>query len=136
MITRILPQEEWPRLDGTEAETLWPNLNPITSRVIVVEDEGQIVATWVMLSMVHAECLWIAPEKRGSFGVTRRLLSGMKEAAADFGALAVLTASISEHVSGLIKRLGGQRLPGETFVLPMTKFGIIKKVETDSCQQL
>jgi len=119
MIARILPVEEYPRLTGTEAEQLWPHL-PESARVIVVEDNGCIVATWTLMQMVHAECIWIAPTHRGSFGVVRRLLGKMRETASEWGVAKVITASLSPYVSNLIRRIGGIRIEGESFLLPIS----------------
>ena len=119
MITRILPVEEYPRLVGTEAEQLWPHL-PESARVIVVEDNGCIVATWTLMQMVHAECIWIAPTHRGSFGVVRRLLGKMRETASEWEVSKIITASLSPYVSNLIRRIGGTRIEGESFLLPVS----------------
>lgn len=118
MIARELPVAEWPRLVGTEAETVWPSLNPENAAVLVVEDEGRIVGTWIGLRVVHAECISIAPSHRGSFGVAKRLLKGMREIAARWGADQVVTGSVSPHVTDLIERLGGFPVPCESFVIP------------------
>lgn len=126
MTSRVLPVEEWPRLRGTEAETLWPHLDPTMAQVLVVEDGGEIVGTWVLVKMVHAECVWIAPAYRGSFGVAKRLLVGMRRLALACGVKTVWTSAMSDHVRSLIGTLQGVRLPGEHYVLPL---------ERASCQQ-
>jgi isopentenyldiphosphate isomerase len=115
----VLPPEEWPRLAGTEAEMLWPYFNPDNTRVIVVEDDGVIVGTWTLLTVIHAECLWIAPSHRGIFGVTKRLLAMMRRITEEWKASAVWTGSLSPHVTDLIKRLGGVPAPFESFILPV-----------------
>lgn len=119
MKARILPVEEWPRLVGTEAEAAWPYLNPENTRVIVVEEAGEIVGTWTMLRIVHAECLWISPKYRGSFGVAKRLLRGMREIATGWGVEKVITGSASEHVTALIAKFGGVPMPCVSFILPV-----------------
>lgn len=119
MNSRILPPEEWPRLKGTEAEAVWPQLVPENTRVLVVEEDGEIVGAWVLLRVVHAECLWAAPSHRGSLGVATRLLRGMWEIASKWGASRVVTGSTSPEVTGLIKRVGGEPMPCESFVLPV-----------------
>jgi len=119
MIARVLSPEEYPRLVGTECEALWPQL-PESARVLVVEDNGCIVATWTLLQMVHAECIWIAPTHRGSFGVVRRLLGKMRETAAEWGVSKVITGSLSPYVSNLIRRIGGVPVQGESFLLPIS----------------
>jgi N-acetylglutamate synthase-like GNAT family acetyltransferase len=117
--SRILPPEEWPRLAGTEAEALWPHLDPANAQVLVVEQDGEIVGTWTLLRIVHVECVWIREDCRGRFGVVKRLLSGMRAAARQWGARTVLTASLTDQVKSLITSLGGQPLPGEHFVIPL-----------------
>lgn len=120
MISRILPPEEWPvGLKGTEAETAWPHFDPEQTQVIVVEHEGRIVGTWTVMRTVHVECLWAAPEYRGSFGVCKRLLKAMREVASAWGASVVYTGSASAHVTELIRRFGGVPSPVETFILPL-----------------
>lgn len=119
MTHRILPREEWAKLAGTEAGAFAPLLPPDAASVLVVEDNGQIVATWALVSMLHAEGLWIAPSHRGRFGVVKRLLSGMRAMARSIGATSVQTASVSPDVTSFIERLGGSPLPGQMFILPM-----------------
>src|SRR5258708_37907414 len=113
MIARVLPREEWSRLKGTEAEQLWPALNPSHSRVLVVEDEGEIIATWCLFPMVHAECLWAKPDHRGVYGAAKALLSLMRQEVAQWKVNAVMTASMSPHVTKLIEKFGGEKIPGE-----------------------
>lgn len=119
--TRILPPEEWPRLNGTEAEALWPHLDPEISRVLVVEQDGEIVGTWTVMRLVHVECVWIREDMRGRFGVVKRLLSGMRAIARGWGARTVLTGAMTDQVRALIASLGGQPLPGDHFVIPLEK---------------
>lgn len=120
MKARVLPPEEWARLAGTEAETMYPHMNPEHTRVLVVEDaSGEIVATWSLVRVVHAEFLWCAPKHRGSFGVAARLLRLMGETAAAWNVSAVFTGAKSDHVEDLIRRFGGEELPFKSFVLPV-----------------
>lgn len=117
MRTRILPPEEWPRLAGTEAESVWPHVKPDTARVLVVEDDGQIVATLMLLTVLHAECLWVKSSHRRSAGFA--LMRGMRSEAADLGASHVVGASRTPAVSKLIRHVGGKPIPAEFFVVPM-----------------
>jgi hypothetical protein len=120
---RILPPEEWSRLNGTESEKLWPRLNPENAQVVAVEEDGELVASWVLLRVVHAECIWVKPSHRGIFGVVKRLLGGMRTVAAGWGADRVITGSISPDVTDLIARFGGYPMPCESYVLPIDKAG-------------
>lgn len=119
MISRVLPPEEWHRLVGTEAELLAPHFNPEHTRVLVVEDEGEIVATWSLVRVVHAECIWVKPSHRGSFRVVKRLLTIMRDTARAWSVSAVFTGALSEQVEHLIEKFGGTPLPFKSFVLPI-----------------
>lgn len=119
MTTRVLPKEEWPRLKGTEAETVWPYLNPERASVIVVESEGVIVGCHVLLYVLHAECLWIAPAHRGTGGVARRLWFAVKRAVLSTGATALVTAACDDTVRGLLAHVGATKLPGDQYSVPV-----------------
>lgn len=119
MRTRILPPEEWPRLIGTEAELAFPLVDPLAAEVLVVEEGDEIIGTWMLLKVVHAECIWIAPKHRGTFGVAKRLIKGMRELASSWGVQSVVTGSVDPKVTDLILRLGGKPMPCESFILPV-----------------
>jgi hypothetical protein len=119
MISRILPVEEWPRLAGTEAASIVPGLDPLQTRVLVVEQDGQIIGSWVVLRMVHVECVWIDPSHRRKASVAARLLHGMRDIARGWNTKAVITGSVSPDVTAMIQRLGGLPLPGEHFAIPV-----------------
>jgi hypothetical protein len=128
---RILPEEEWPRLPG-EAAKAWETFGPET-RVFVVEDRGEIVATWAAIPTVHMECLWVKPSHRGLAGVVLRLFRGLREIAAEFGVAGVVTSSLSPTVTDLIRRFGGTPLPGEMFVLPIEIARPAKRAGEEAC---
>lgn len=120
MSTRVLPPDEWHRLAHTEVGALWETL-PSTAQAIVVEDEtGAIVGCWLVLPVVHVECLWIAEAHRGRTSVARRLWSAMRAVARNtFGASQVWTASVDDTVRTLVQHAGGTRVAGEHWVLPL-----------------
>jgi len=118
MMTRILPVEEWDRLKGMDLEGPLSMMNPEHVDVVVVEDDGKIVAHWMLVSMLHVEGLWIAPEARKRGAVARRLWSGMRQTVAARGSSSVLTGAVSEEVKGLLDHAGAMSLPDQ-FVLPM-----------------
>ena len=120
MTSRILPPAEWSRLTGTDMDEIARRL-PATcgAQILVVEAHDQIVATWALIPMMHAEGLWIHPQYRRRFGVVARLLRGMRALAQRAGLAAVWTGAISPEVEDFIHRLGGRPLPGRAFLLPM-----------------
>lgn len=119
MTSRVLPPSEWPRLAGTEAEALWPHLDPVNASVLVVEDNGRIVATWTALRVTHLECVWIDPDYRGAFGVVKRLLRGVRAIAQEWGARTVVTSAMTDQVRAFVTSLHGQPLPGDHYVIPL-----------------
>jgi RimJ/RimL family protein N-acetyltransferase len=131
MTTRVLPHAEWPRLEGfalyalikdAPAGSVWP---------IVVEDDGQIVGCWGLISWLHAEGVEIAPAYRGKTVVARRLLAGMNSLADELGITTVVTGAESDLVRGILEKLGAERWP-DLYSLPVGK----TRVESESilCQ--
>lgn len=119
MTSRLLSRDEWPRLVGTELETAIPHL-PADTHVIVVENAaGAIVGCWAVLRVVHVEGLWVHPDDRKKGAVGRQLLRAMTDVARGLGATVVMTAAVTDEVRRLIEAVGGQRLPGEHFVIPL-----------------
>jgi hypothetical protein len=119
LTTRILPPTEWHRLTGTEVESIVPGLDPAHTAVLVVEDGDAIIGTWVLLRMVHVECFWIAPAHRGKAGVAARLLRSMRALLPAWGSRCPITGSVTAEMTSMIERLGGIKLPGDQFALPM-----------------
>ena len=117
--TRVLERSEWARLAGTDADGLWPHL-PETARVVVVESaERVIVGCWILLSVAHVECLWIAPTHRKRTGVARRLLNGMRTLTASMGIRRVMTAAVTEDVRTLLYHAGAEQVPGTHYMLDL-----------------
>lgn len=119
MTSRELPPGEWSKLNGTEAESIWPNFDPANTRVLVVEQDGEIIGTWTLLRVCHAECIWIHPDHRLKGGVGSRLLKGIRKLAKDWGARRIVTGSVTEQVTKLIAKVGGFPMPCPLFVLPV-----------------
>lgn len=119
MITRQLPQAEWPRIAHTEIGPALEVLPPDDTRILVVEDAGQILGTWALIRYVHVEGVWVHPDHRKRGRVAAHLLGGMREIAQAWGQSVVLTAAVTDDVRQLIAHLGGQQLPGDHYVLPI-----------------
>lgn len=117
MTSRILPPDEWHKLDGTEAGLIRAALIPDRTRVLVVEDHGAIVGTWVLMDVVHAECLWIAPAFRKRTSVQRRLWTAMQRTARALGVRAVATAAVSDDVRNLLEHVGATKVPGDHYAM-------------------
>lgn len=116
---RILPPEEWAeKLVGTPLEG--SPLVPEHSLVAVVEDaDGVVIAHWAAMTTVHVEGLWIADAHQGHAGTGRALLTTMVEALQGIGVAEVLTQAETPEVVAMIRTVGGRKVPGDTYVIPV-----------------
>lgn len=117
MEARILPLEEYEKLD--ESPELGPVKDqlPLGSKVIVVEEREELLGTWGLFPMVHLEGFWISPEHRGKAGVGRALIRKMTSTAQEMGARVVITGAGDEDVEKLIRKVGGVELPVKMFAI-------------------
>lgn len=122
MMRRLLPVSEWPRLIGTELETIWPILDRETARVIVVEDDyGNIIGAWAGFPLFHAEGVSIRRDHQGKGAVARLLLDGMRQTALEAGYRSVITASLDPVIDVMLERLGAVALPGQHYSVPLVE---------------
>lgn len=119
MTSRVLPQSEWSRLDAAGAETVWKLLDPDKAQILVIEENGEIVGTLTLMSVLHAECLWIKPSHRRGYGVIKRLLDGMWSESRAMGFRALWSGSLSETMTDIMHRIGASEVPGKSFVFPV-----------------
>lgn len=117
--TRILDASEWARVP-VALETLLPHVAPDDAQVVVVEEHGRIVASWAVLRVVHLEGLWIDPAYRGRVSVARRLYTATLEAARRWTSGWAMTGAASDDVRALLDHAGAQKLPMDTYVMPLT----------------
>lgn len=115
---RILPREEWHRLDQ-EAQDLFRSLNPEDVAVVVVEDGGAIVARLGVMRIPHLEGFWMAPEKAGNAGVTRALLRAAFAQAASWAKGWAYANATEDATMKTLERLGGTWIPMHTFMVPL-----------------
>ena len=119
LTVRTLPREEYPRLAGTEAETIWPQLSD-AARVVVVEREGVIVGCHVLQPILRAECLWLAPDERGRGTAALRLWRAVQQTVReDFGVGWFETAAVSDDVRGLLAHVGAVKVEADHYMVPI-----------------
>lgn len=111
MTARVLPVEEWDRLAGTSLDGL--SLDPQFAEVLVVEDDGAIVGSLVLLTTLHAECLSVEGVRAGR--ALWKLLRARVQAA---GGSAVWGSTLSDAMTRLLTR-HGDPIPGDHFLLRM-----------------
>ena len=115
---RELPPNEWGRLAGHPAFNGMPLPDPAAAVILVAEDGDQIVGVHVtqLQLHLHAEPLWVAPERRGSL-LAHRLFQTSLRSLDTCGPLAVYCFTESSTVAGYLERLGAQSLPYRTHLL-------------------
>ncbi len=119
LTTRILPREEWDRLQGFDLEAMTPLIKPGRGVIIVLEHAGEIVGHWAVYDVLHAEGVWLSSSVRHTHGPVL-LLKAMQEYAAARGVRAVVTASTDPKVDALLDKLSAVELPGRHFAIPIT----------------
>ncbi len=119
MMARILPREEWSKLDVSGMPLIGPTLRNEDVQIIAVEDGSRLVATMAVIRVTHMESLWIDPEYRGNAGLVRMLLKQAVSAAKKWTDKWIWGASDTEHMNDIIKRVGGIQLPIQSFMIPV-----------------
>lgn len=122
MIARVLPPEEWHRLRDNPISELVEFVKPEDVRIVVVEHDDQIVATWSALRITHVEGVWVHPEHR-SAGVVRSLLRATADATKEWAPVWLMTAAATDEVREILSRLNAIKLPMEPYVLSISEFG-------------
>lgn len=119
MKARILPNEEWSAITPMlpHFPEIRRSLRDGETEMIVVEDGGKIVATMGVMRAVHFEGLWIDPEYRGNAGLGRRLIRAGIDSAKKWTDEWVWASVGDEHMDDVLVRLGGRKMPVETFIL-------------------
>lgn len=124
MTTRILPPEEWARIAHTDLGPVVMAVNPDAVTVVVAEDEqGAIAGCWALINFAHLEGMWVDPAHRRKGVVLKRMWNTICDVAAERGLGSVLTGSVDPSVTAWIEHRGGEKLPFESFVLPLVPLG-------------
>lgn len=112
LVSRILPPEEWSRLDGTLLASVWRSFNPAYAEVIVVERDGAILGSVALLTTLHAECCSVT----GGAGVGRALWAALRARVQAGGGQAVWGAAVEEPMRRLLQR-HAEPIPGDHFLV-------------------
>ena len=120
MRARILPPEEWGRLESTQLPQIAPTMRPEDVRIVVVEDGDEIVSTVAVLRVTHLESLWIDPRYRGNAGTNRALLRKAMETVREWSDRWVWGCCDTGRMSSILRRLGGVPLSSvKSYILPV-----------------
>lgn len=119
-MTRILPREEWHRLDQT-ARDLGESLNPEDVKVVVVERDGKILARVSVMRIPQLECLWVSPEAYGNAGVSRALIRAALAEAGEWAKSWVVVNADNDAMCQTIERIGGHYLKVHKYMLALPR---------------
>lgn len=115
---RILPPEEWSKLERTQIPNLGRFVRPEDIAVVVVEDEGKVIACLSVLKATHFEGLWIDPERRNA-GVVRSLLRQATAMARVWSNGWAFGGAADECMGKFLGRLNGVKLPMDLYMMPL-----------------
>jgi len=118
MNTRMLPPEEWAKLEATAMPQVAPLLHPGDVQVVAVEVDGELAGCVTLYRATHWEGTWISPKHRNA-GVTRALLQGAREAAYNLGSAWAFVGSDESMTGRLLGRMGAVPVKMETYVMPL-----------------
>lgn len=123
MIVRTLPVGEWYRLAPTELGPIVPWMDETRTVVKVVEDAGQIVGTWALVWVRHAEGLSVHPALKGRqrVEVGRLLKKAALEQCRKDKVERLATAALSPAVVTILHRLKATELKGRHFVFEVSR---------------
>jgi hypothetical protein len=115
---RVLPPEEWDRVQHIPPfDQGLPD--PAHWRILVVEQDGQIVGCCSLFDTVHWDGWWIAPEHQGKAGVFRSLVAeGLAQlTAANILGVHTTVPDTRPDLQDLIERFGFVSAPGKLYLL-------------------
>ena len=116
MIARVLGMNERHRLREIPMPAMAEQVRPEDSQVVVVEEDGRIVASWTVLRMTHLEGAWVDPAYRNA-GTVRRLLRKVGEAVREWSNGLVVTSANDDSVKGILDRMNARKVDVETYLL-------------------
>lgn len=112
---RILPPEEWHRLEG-ELVPLLPHLDPRRVTIVVVEEDGVIVGRLVWIKADHVENAWMAPSHRGKTAVARRGWRRIRQLIREDGGKTMMVSANCREMAAMFEKRGDP-YPGVEFVI-------------------
>lgn len=112
--SRELPPAEWHRLPPTTTQLLIGE----EALVAAVERDGELIACWPALTVIHADGAWIRPGYRKNPAVFRTLTERFFQMLRCRGVPQVLTVPQTPEVARILSRWGAVPL-GPLYLLPI-----------------
>lgn len=121
MTARVLDYEEWHKCPDYMDAVLM-TMKPGTSRICVVENEqGEIVARWLLYPVLFAEDLWVHPDYRKRVSVGRKLWRLVHRAATELGFGHMLVTAMDDEIKTLLAHpsVKAETMPNSMYVFPV-----------------
>ena len=118
MIThRVLPPEEWSKVEHIPPFDTGGLPNPQFWRIVVVERDGAVVAACSLFDTVHWDGFWVADSDQGNPVVFKQLLNGGLEVMAEFGISMVHTTVPTQRadLAAMLERFGFETMPSTLY---------------------
>lgn len=122
MNTRVLEPSEWHRVQDLDVGELLQFVRTEDVKVVVVEHEDEIIASWTIMRMVHLEGVWVHPQHKNA-GVVRSLIRKTKEEAAEWSSAWVVTSAASDAVRAILSRMHAKKVEADMYTLALDQFG-------------
>ena len=119
ILTRLLPPDEWYRLETTDLAPVWRALYAKRDHVdiLVAEDaEGEILGHVAFPRFIHCEGFGIAEPERRQGRVMRALLDAIREYCDAHAIDGVWASSVAPVMDDLLTRRGANPLPGSHYL--------------------
>ena len=117
---RVLPRDEYWRLAGTDLWAALPTL-PENVCVVVVEQDGEIVACIGLVPLWHVEGAWVDPANRRDGTTFGHLLAALGDECRALNVQTVFPAAAADdsghEMAAILHALGGVELPMRLFAL-------------------
>lgn len=118
-VGRILPPEEWEaKLAGVPPFDQIPLPGPELTEIAVVENErGEVVACWLMMTVVHLEALYIKPAQRHAYSVGKKIFETAMTRMREVNVGTAFTIVTDLDVMTLALKNGFKLVPGSLLVI-------------------
>ncbi len=118
MKARVLPPEEWAKLNGHYSESMLSLAPESDTRMVVCEDDaGNIVGSLGVMRMPQLEGFWLDEAHKGNAGIIRALLREAMPIAVEWANGYVLVGVTEENMRSIVRRMEGVEIPAEFFLL-------------------
>lgn len=111
----LATQAEWNTIDEKLASRGWMSLNKNTSRVLVAEDEGEIIAFFCLQLVPHVEPLFVSRKYRDTL-VAGELANQMQEFLDNHHARGYMAVAENPQVEEMMRVRGMEKIQYPVYV--------------------